>query len=492
MARPPVQIRVPPVLVPALVPALIRAAVLLVVLAAGSGCDSGAGRAGKAEPGPVPISAQRPGDPRRGYDLLVDRATIPCGLPYDAYLRGRARAGLRPGQNAGPQFPGRTSRNWGLPYGLTLWRSPSGVDLVTTNCLACHAAPLDGRLVMGLGNAFIDLTRDPLIPVAAAEADLRGPAQQAEWRRWAGRVTALADTLQTDTLGVSPSHHLIGALAAHRDPVTLAWSNQPRFAQPAGPPPPAAIPPLWNLGRKHALFHNAEGRGDQARHLLLPALTCIESAGEAEAQDAAFRDIRAYLATLAAPPYPYGIDPGLAAQGRRVYQSACRGCHGGDDGSYPNRVIALGAVGTDPALARAADADSDAARAWFQQSFVGQLARSVPALGYLAPPLAGVWATAPYLHNDSVPTLAALLESRSRPRFWRLRQGADGAPRYDPVGLGWEYQPLPAGKSAAMSWDERERIYDSSLPGYGNAGHTEGDGLSPESRRALLEYLKTL
>jgi hypothetical protein len=40
-------------------------------------------------------------------------------------------------------------------------------------------------------------------------------------------------------------------------------------------------------------------------------------------------------------------------------------------------------------------------------------------LGYVAPPLDGVWATAPYLHNGSVPTLAALLDTRNRPTYWR-------------------------------------------------------------------------
>jgi hypothetical protein len=36
---------------------------------------------------------------------------------------------------------------------------------------------------------------------------------------------------------------------------------------------------------------------------------------------------------------------------------------------------------------------------WFNGSFYGELARAVPAREYIAPPLDGVWATAPYLHN---------------------------------------------------------------------------------------------
>ena len=48
------------------------------------------------------------------------------------------------------------------------------------------------------------------------------------------------------------------------------------------------------------------------------------------------------------------------------------------------------------------------------------------------------------------------------------------------------------GKVGAMSWAERDQIYDTSLIGYGNQGHAFADGLSVAERAALLEYLKTL
>jgi hypothetical protein len=117
------------------------------------------------------------------------------------------------------------------------------------------------------------------------------------------------------------------------------------------------------------------------------------------------------------------------------------------------------------------------------------MSRLEPALGYIAPPLDGVWATAPYLHNGSVPTLAALMDSASRPDHWRF---VTSEPKYDPRTLGWEYVVVSHGKEGAMSWDERNRIYDTSLHGYSNEGHTFGDELTPDERAALLEYLKTL
>ena len=112
-----------------------------------------------------------------------------------------------------------------------------------------------------------------------------------------------------------------------------------------------------------------------------------------------------------------------------------------------------------------------------------------PATGYIAPPLDGVWATAPYLHNGSVPDLRSLLDSRLRPDFWQHRVN----PRtYDPTVLGWEYELLRHDKSAVGEPNAKARVYDPTLPGYGNDGHLFGDGLTDAERTAVIEYLKTL
>jgi hypothetical protein len=104
--------------------------------------------------------------------------------------------------------------------------------------------------------------------------------------------------------------------------------------------------------------------------------------------------------------------------------------------------------------------------------------------GYLAPDLTGVWATAPYLHNGSVPTLEALLDSSKRPaRFQRTGE-------YDPVAVGWRFTAVtaPAGQASL----ETRRVYDTTATGLANTGHLSGDALSADERRAVLEYLKTL
>jgi hypothetical protein len=126
---------------------------------------------------------------------------------------------------------------------------------------------------------------------------------------------------------------------------------------------------------------------------------------------------------------------------------------------------------------------------WFANSFWGETSRLEPQLGYVAPPLDGIWATAPYLHNGSVPTLEALLDSSKRPRYWtRTFDSTD----YDQAAVGWNFAELDHGQADEPTAGARVRIYDTTLLGYGNQGHTRADDLDDSERRALLEYLKTL
>ena len=106
--------------------------------------------------------------------------------------------------------------------------------------------------------------------------------------------------------------------------------------------------------------------------------------------------------------------------------------------------------------------------------------------GYLAGPLDGIWAGAPYLHNGSVPSLAQLLQPNLRVKsFYRGNIG------YDTKEIGFEWQSKQHPYAV---------IYDTELSGYSNQGHSDVDlffgGIDFEkdenSREALLEYLKTL
>ncbi len=113
-------------------------------------------------------------------------------------------------------------------------------------------------------------------------------------------------------------------------------------------------------------------------------------------------------------------------------------------------------------------------------------------VGYQAPPLDGIWATAPYLHNGSVPTLAALLKSSTRPSRYRRHPTTDFE-HYDRVHVGWKFEPIDTAPSPPpTSPAEARTIYDTSRFGLGNGGHTFGDKLGDDDRMDLIEYLKTL
>ena len=94
---------------------------------------------------------------------------------------------------------------------------------------------------------------------------------------------------------------------------------------------------------------------------------------------------------------------------------------------------------------------------------------------YKARPLNGIWATAPYLHNGSVPNLWALLQ----PVAQRPARFFVGSREFDPVRVGQVSEQGPS-------------LLDTSLPGNSNRGHLAGTTLPEADKRALLEYLKTL
>ena len=217
-----------------------------------------------------------------------------------------------------------------------------------------------------------------------------------------------------------------------------------------------------------------------------------KSLDEFKALEPTFRDIRTYFLSLKAPKYPFPIDPVRAERGQVIFAKSCTKCHGtygtGHD-EYPNRIVPLDEVGTD--IARALGIAPRFVEHYNDTWFGAESPVDLKMEGYQAPPLDGIWATAPYLHNGSVPTLAALLQSSARPRDF-IGPPRPGLKTMIQVDVGWKFtlptEPLP--DSAPI--DRQHSLFDSSRYGLGNGGHTYGDSLSDDARRDLIEYLKTL
>ncbi len=106
-------------------------------------------------------------------------------------------------------------------------------------------------------------------------------------------------------------------------------------------------------------------------------------------------------------------------------------------------------------------------------------------LAYKGRPLNGIWATAPYLHNGSVPSLYELLLPKCSlaefiPAQCRPEQFMVGSRLFDPIKVGF----ISEGYSGFE--------FKTDLPGNSNAGHDYATDISDEQRWQLVEYMKTL
>ena len=426
----------------------------------------------------LPASTQRKGDAQKGYRYLTEGAYITSGIPLKVFQS------LKPGRSS--NLLDRSGVNATIPYWFTSVKSKHGADIIVPNCLTCHASHINGKFILGLGKFDVDFTDDRSTQTNLSQKLIAGfyGAESPEYKSFfpiAQVYGAVGPYLTSKTVGMNPATRLAYLLFSHRDMKTLKWQDKPRMdLKEIAKIPGSDVPPLWHVKKKNALYYTASGQGDFARLIMSASLLTVDNAGEMPAIEENFINVLEFLKTIEAPKYPGKIDEKLALEGRGVFRANCKECHGtyGVNESFPNLVIRLDEIGTDPLLVTSLQKITSQIELnpdlWLNKG--GIKSTSIPHNGYIAPPLDGIWATAPYLHNGSVPDLMSLLKSSERPAKW-FRDG-----RYninDRVGLD-------ASKKNGYA------LYDTSLPGNSNKGHTYGDELTDQERTALIEYLKTL
>ena len=106
---------------------------------------------------------------------------------------------------------------------------------------------------------------------------------------------------------------------------------------------------------------------------------------------------------------------------------------------------------------------------------------NLDSLVYKARPLNGIWATAPYLHNGSVPNLWELMQAPEK----RIQTFKVGSREFDPVNVGFVYDEGPTTFKVM-------RPDSTIMPGNSNLGHDYGTGLSDTDKWDLIEYMKSL
>jgi len=457
------------------------------------------------------------GDAQKGWYSLLHDSYMSCGIPYklweNEWVNPVIRDGLGEAANT-DVIAERSGKNAAMPYAMNAFTTAGGVEVVNFNCLQCHGGYFNGEFILGLGTTDSDFTgaRGEGTGTMSAEVlETMGlnEAERDEFYKFAQRGSAIGSETVMRTVGNNPAEALAISLMLHHDRDTLEWSDEPlmdlvvRDADGSvieNPVMTSDPPPWWRAYKKNALFYNGMARGDHRGTMMLATSLCVDNLEEARRVDPFFVDIQEYIRSLREPRYPFTIDDELAYAGEEVFVQHCAGCHGTYDEdeskeTYPNLLIPLDIIGTDPVVAQGGTIHSPELVEWYNDSFYGSITRMEPrdsksgVVGYVAPPLDGIWATGPFLHNGSVPTLAQLLESSDRPSVWR-RTSFDTRD-FDEDRLGWPHETLDFSQEDAPS-TIRKFVYDTVYWSQSNAGHTYGDVLTRAQREALLEYLKTI
>lgn len=410
------------------------------------------------------------------------------------------------------RLPSPPDRTTGADAGFGLGESVferDGVSMVNINCFTCHAGVVRGQVVAGLGNNHTNQS-DP--KHARTRGDNFGP--YAVWRLGA----QLVDPANEGLVVGKESTELVALL----DSVKL---------------PPVDPMPWWLMKYKKLDYWYADAGIHDAASFSINFTTAHPEMNAHHAEHvASVAKALAFARETQSPVFPHSLDAELVQRGADLFHGrtrpldakgfvACKTCHGtytrkssqpdlSQPGSWAvaydfSHVIRN--VKTDSSynatlqqLKPIADHINELEAFYTAQGTPELIPHaSVPAKeGYVAPPLVGVWASAPYFHNGSVPTLDTVLNSGARPEIWARDNHDPHA--YDLERGGMSYRPVTREEfetSAASAASkpflsqaalDHGAIYDTQQFGHGNTGHTFGDSLTPEERHAVIEFLKSL
>ena len=353
----------------------------------------------------------------------------------------------------------------------------------TMSCLACHQGQVAGRPIPGLPNS------NYAIETLTEEVRLVKVRQ----RKPFGHMDMGSLLLPLGTTNGTTNAVMFGvALMRHRDKDLTVVARPLKFDLIHHD---MDSPAWWHYAKRSHLY--ADGFAPKGHRMLMQFLLVKENGPkEFQAWEDEFRDIEAWLQSLKPPEWPWAVDTALAEKGRAVFATHCGSCHGSAGSHtakavYPEKIVPIDEVGTDRVRFDSLTASDrrNLNESWFAQSVAtrdGTKGRESPA-GYVAPPLDGIWASGPYFHNGSVPTLWHVLHSASRPAVWHRTHSG-----YDRDRVGLEVISLESMPVQRLTSAERRTYFDTSKPGKSAAGHDFPDALNEEEKTSVLEYLKTL
>lgn len=454
----------------------------------------------------------------------LDKTTLDLVLRRFGFLTGATILNRAPGAPASTELP------LGITSGDVAPIGGSVIRVANLGCAACHAgvtyasdgSPRSDRAMLGMPNSSIDLEAYTMAIFRAlrrfAHSDQLLPAVNAlypemGWRERASlrlivlplsrkRLAELAgaDRPLPFPNGVPGSTNGVAALKAAL--------GQPLIDGGLGDVGVVSIPDLgdrvWRtsfladgayaipgkpaeVATTLAMIEDTHLRAlaEIATFFTVPSMGVHPDKAVASLDDATA--IMTFLKGYRPQRFPGAIDPARAAAGGVVYARHCAACHGSYGGGPAPRLARFpnwqGDVGTNPL--RVTAFDRGLAKAVAGTEYQSRIAVRTGG-GYVAPPLTGIWASAPYLHNGSVPTLAALLAPATRPRRFMV-----GGHALDFVTVGLKLDADGAYPQGYKPFSQPAWI-DTSAAGRGNGGHLFGAALSEAEHAALIEYLKLL
>lgn len=425
----------------------------------------------------------------RGYRFLTEKAYLPADFDQETFdavwqswpkpLRRRAAdASVKERREMAMQRYGLTKRP-GDDSGKPLQYVVDDDGQWTMNCFSCHGGTVYGQPTPGAPN-----NRFALQTLSEEMRKTKFRMAKPLTRMDVGSAVIPLGTTHGTTNAV-----VFGvALMNYRDAQLNVLPDQP---------PPSVMhhdmdaPPWWHFHKRPNIY--IDGFAQRGHRGLMQFMLVRENGPEKFRQwESDFRDIYSYMMSLRPPKYEGPVDVDLAARGRRLFLDTCAECHGTYDEqpTYPNRRVPLKELGTDPVRLEAlpvAGREKYAA-SWFAHGGEeNQQTTETDPQGYVAPPLDGVWASPPYFHNGSVPTLWHVLHPDERPTVWRRTAEA-----IDPEKIGFQIEAVDRIPLTETDVAVRRQYFDTRKFGKSAAGHDYPNVLNQQEKRAVLEYLKTL
>ena len=417
-------------------------------------------------------------------------------------------------------------------------QDPMGVTMregnITFSCAACHTANLFGTRVLGMTKRFPRANHIFVMAKKAMKVTPKllfkklmqpTPEEYVSFLQTKNHIRHVGLKMP-QTLGLDTSLAQVGLSLARRNKDEYATFNNfltisPRSNELNHKPADSKPAVWWNLKYKtrwlsdgsiisgnpiHTNFlWNEIGRGVDLKKLESWLINNKKT----------IQDLTAYVFAAKSPRYedyfPGEININLAKQGQQLFMQNCSGCHGEyekgwDNGAidYQSQLITTKVwyhektpvidVGTDPYRAEGMQYfASDLNRLKISKT-IGTVV--VAQKGYVPPPLEGIWSRWPYFHNNSAPTLYAVLTPDfNRPKSYIAVPADDKDIDFDREKNGY---PEPDMIRSPYQ-NDKQFFYDTRKKGMSNQGHTKmlldengNPKFNHQQKRAIIEFLKTL